>query len=379
MAAKRRCNHGVPDEILEEILLRLPVRSLLRFRTVCKSWCATIADPRFVRCHAELSSMARRTSLLVLPRGKLQPWQRMGGVEMFSYPGHGAVAELVYENFWTTDVVPWTRPLHCDGLVVILTTRSQIFVCNPATREFVELPSGSPDCCIFEKVGFAADPSTRERKLVRCFYRHREGTAYSVGCEVFTLGSRAWRPVADPPYAVLSRAPVCLPGAVYWAGLAFAASTMEGRIVRFSLSDEAFTVSPIPPCSKVVQPHDCMTELAGKLCYAHAPGSAVELWMAEDGVQLEWSLRYTINFLQPKYCSYVAPFAAYDGSIFFNVGGSQVYRYDIRGGAVERVVDMQRELVFFYPQLRWHLRVGAPIWIHHIIEYSESLVSIRGC
>jgi hypothetical protein len=35
----------IPDEVLLlEILVRLPVKSLVRFKSVCKAWCATIAS-----------------------------------------------------------------------------------------------------------------------------------------------------------------------------------------------------------------------------------------------------------------------------------------------------------------------------------------------
>ena len=32
----------LPDEIMTELLLRLPVKSILRFRAVCRAWAATL-------------------------------------------------------------------------------------------------------------------------------------------------------------------------------------------------------------------------------------------------------------------------------------------------------------------------------------------------
>ena len=38
----------LPEEIVEEISKRLPVKSLVRFKSVAKSWYAQINDPNFI-------------------------------------------------------------------------------------------------------------------------------------------------------------------------------------------------------------------------------------------------------------------------------------------------------------------------------------------
>ncbi|KAK1660293.1 hypothetical protein QYE76_048452 [Lolium multiflorum] len=72
---KRRKTTKVPppaellDELVTEILLRLPVKSLLRFKSVSKAWRATISDPFFVHSHLRQSASRCRQnpSLLVTP------------------------------------------------------------------------------------------------------------------------------------------------------------------------------------------------------------------------------------------------------------------------------------------------------------------------
>ena len=46
-----RTNLDLPDEIVLEILTWLPVKSLLRFRCVCKSWYSYITNPNFISTH----------------------------------------------------------------------------------------------------------------------------------------------------------------------------------------------------------------------------------------------------------------------------------------------------------------------------------------
>lgn len=44
-------NPTFSHDLIVEILLRLPIKSLLRFKCVCKSWLSFISDPHFVKSH----------------------------------------------------------------------------------------------------------------------------------------------------------------------------------------------------------------------------------------------------------------------------------------------------------------------------------------
>ncbi|KAL6642974.1 hypothetical protein ACP70R_021155 [Stipagrostis hirtigluma subsp. patula] len=379
----KRCRGGgggrLPDDMVFQVLLRLPVRSLLRFRSVCTSWYATITSPYFVRRHAELSSAAAgASSMLILPRQRL-PWPlRMRGVGLYLYPGRGAVAELMHERFWSTGVVPWMPPAHLDGLVVIPSYDSQIFVCNPATREFAALPrGGAPDCLGYQKVGFGLDPSSGRYKVVRCYLRDYDYvtlTATSVGCEVFTLGGGGgWRPAADPPCTIKAQTAVCLPsGAMYWPAIL---SAHEVGIVRFGLTDEEFAMFPSPPCMDPLDWGDCLAGLDGELCYGrHSTPATFELWKATgDG---EWSLWHKFAMPQPPGRG-VSPIAAHDGSIFLCLDGSLICRHDTKTGTLELVVDMQKDLCFHHAQEGLYFRIGGWAWSHTVIQYAESLISIK--
>ncbi|KAI6701812.1 hypothetical protein NL676_010948 [Syzygium grande] len=53
-----------PDNITVDILLRLPVKSLARFRCMCKSWKSLLAIAYFVKAHLDRSSKFRTVDLL---------------------------------------------------------------------------------------------------------------------------------------------------------------------------------------------------------------------------------------------------------------------------------------------------------------------------
>ncbi|XP_026451735.1 putative F-box protein At3g47150 [Papaver somniferum] len=51
---------SIPQEIQEEILLKLPVKSILCFKSACKSWCTLLSSPKFVNDHLILNKQKPR-------------------------------------------------------------------------------------------------------------------------------------------------------------------------------------------------------------------------------------------------------------------------------------------------------------------------------
>ncbi|KAG2695974.1 hypothetical protein I3760_07G036800 [Carya illinoinensis] len=60
----------LPETVVVEILLRLPVKSLLRFRCVSKRWRSLISDPRFAKSHFRQAS-ERSQRLLISSRSEI--------------------------------------------------------------------------------------------------------------------------------------------------------------------------------------------------------------------------------------------------------------------------------------------------------------------
>ncbi|KAG6393644.1 hypothetical protein SASPL_147888 [Salvia splendens] len=63
MKFQRYTHKAVNNDVVLEILLHLPVRSLLRFRAVCKFWCDAIGSQHFTKLHTERGNKAREACL----------------------------------------------------------------------------------------------------------------------------------------------------------------------------------------------------------------------------------------------------------------------------------------------------------------------------
>lgn len=57
-------NCALPHDLVVDILLSLPVRSLVRFKCVCTSWRSLISNPQFAKSHFDLAASPTHRLLL---------------------------------------------------------------------------------------------------------------------------------------------------------------------------------------------------------------------------------------------------------------------------------------------------------------------------
>nr|XP_015634818.1 uncharacterized protein LOC107275841 [Oryza sativa Japonica Group] len=382
---------GIPDDVFfSHIFVNLPVRSLSRFRAVCRSWHAAVDDPALVRRHLELSRARQPpTSSLLAVASSEDVWdEALSDSDSESIPNGGRIARRII-------------PTHCDGLVAVATCGGATFVCNPATQELVVLPPGTsgrsrrgPSPVSTEStaaIGF--DPWRNRYVVARCFYYRKSGNhyppVYNVGHEIFTLGGGAgdgWladcrtrrapsAPTGDPPPARAAAGP---------PSTGSSTSMSRARCCGSACGTRRSTWSPCPPGCTGFTYDDRLADLAGELCYVHRVRTGVathEVWMAAAAVdddEPEWWLRYRVDLW---------------GYAWGLVAGERWF-HSFGATAGDDGVDEEATLVtMLYKELCWHRERSKPVvkdvnvrgsrysceptpTIHHVIRYVESLVSI---
>ncbi|CAN6271007.1 unnamed protein product [Urochloa humidicola] len=112
---------GFPEEILQEILVRLPAKSIIRCRVVCRLWGRLTTDPAFLVAHHR-----HQPALPII--------STIGGTYDNQYDSLDAIHLQTAER----QPVLWPRrcgfSASCDGLVIIGNC-----ICNPATRQWAPL------------------------------------------------------------------------------------------------------------------------------------------------------------------------------------------------------------------------------------------------
>ncbi|XP_057442012.1 F-box/kelch-repeat protein At3g23880-like [Lotus japonicus] len=204
----------VPDELIWEILLLLPVKSLIRFKCVCKSWKLIISDHQFVKSHLGRSSANTTNFAHIKLLSETRVYYSKHGYKL--HVSHYSVSLLFSPQY------PKGHLFHpiatdfdllgvCNGLVSftnsIYKSPWACYVCfwNPAIRlwskmslplplPIQQLPSNS----IF---GFGYDRVSDTYKVVTGFYYNNDS---QVGMQsvvnVYDMRDSCWRSIQSFPH-----------------------------------------------------------------------------------------------------------------------------------------------------------------------------------
>ncbi|KAF3453052.1 hypothetical protein FNV43_RR03485 [Rhamnella rubrinervis] len=254
----------LPEEVVTEILLRLPLESLIRFKCVKRSWYALISDPAFVAKHLRLhhcnnyNKVSSSPSLFVrylrvnslLRREIVQEFSILNLVNDDDNGENGRVNSVV-ENF-ELPVIPGGKSLRlvsqCDGIILLAHLEANIaLLWNPAIREFKVLQNSCfPDGFVILGVGFGYDCRANDYKAVRIVSSVNPNDGNHSRAEVYTLGTDSWREIKlhiKVGFIPGDRREVYCKGAYYWWIQNHIRTNM---ILSFDMCDEEFHEITVP-------------------------------------------------------------------------------------------------------------------------------------
>ncbi|KAE8714883.1 hypothetical protein F3Y22_tig00110187pilonHSYRG00188 [Hibiscus syriacus] len=277
----------VSHDLIADILSRLPVKHLLRLRSVSKLWRSLIDDPDFINLHLSRSLRTRINHTLILKNtdlhaadlSSLSPFAKLEH-PLMSY-NHGV--EILGS---------------CNGLLCIRNIVEDMAIWNPSTRKYLVLPYlGS---CKGYVCGFGHDPIKDDYKVVKIIQLERADGDKPLETEVkvFSLKRNRWRKIQDIPCvsSFPSANGVFAGGALHWVLTQKVDLFVTNMIVALDLAAESYNVVPQPEyVDDIFQLN--VEVLGGCLCVVANHGDArVDVWvMKEYRVKESWTILFSLD------------------------------------------------------------------------------------
>jgi hypothetical protein len=188
----------LPSCLIMDILSRLPIKTILNCRCVCKTWLHYISDSFFAKLHLERSP----TSLLVKTISNNPESRSVQLVQITGKPV-GLRFRVVEEMKFVQEInLPYNNDFlienSCNGLLCISQTfqdgsHDDIYLCNPILGEYISIPlaagQGTRHKSSFS-LGYSA--ITKEYQVLHTFYS-KKGPDSQPEAEIYTIGTGKWR------------------------------------------------------------------------------------------------------------------------------------------------------------------------------------------
>ncbi|CAN6569095.1 unnamed protein product [Malus baccata var. baccata] len=360
----------LPEELIVDILKRLPPKSLVRFRCVCKPWCSLIKSPSFVRALLKKNRAMFQSELGTSTRVILS---RYCDTLLSMESENNNVVGTVELDFALVRNLPYYVKGHSDGLLCVVINdgiEGVAVIYNPTIQEYRKIPSPQNFRSTREVLGLGYDASIDDYKVVRVpsNYCRLKVTGYKPQVEVLELKTNFWRKIPDedtPPFFIEHIFQSTeVNGGLYW----MAEDHDSGRclILRFDLAEEKFKVVPPPP-DESGRSIAWIGSLKDHLCVVHTRRlSDVHVWGTKD--DKNWSKIITTSKFPriPTKDPFLDSFRymplsfTKKGAVLMSVGGERFVTLDTKDNTFEHV-DIK----------------GASHWLQETV-YCETLVSPGG-
>ncbi|KAF5474932.1 hypothetical protein F2P56_006784 [Juglans regia] len=327
---------GMPPDVLTEILCRLPVKPLLQFRSVSKSWRCLIDSPDFIYLHYKNSTETGSNLTLILRKDS----------ELYSVDLHlmNNAVDLAHPLMCYSNRIQVLGS--CNGLLCIANVAEDIALWNPFLRKHKVLPFLSTErnknygsgLLGARAYGFGYDPVHEDHKLVSISqFIDFDNEVFISKVKVYSLRENELRDSEDMPYALCytGKNGTLTSGCLHWVVKRKFKFDEAYIIVAFDLTVESFREVPMPECTKERIQID-VGVLGGCVCMvANYNYGHVDVWvMKEYAVKESWAKLFTVaqDEVFGRSLRYLKPLA-YSKSgeeVLFQQNHKRLVWYDLR-------------------------------------------------
>ncbi|KDP29842.1 hypothetical protein JCGZ_18417 [Jatropha curcas] len=341
----------LPGELVEEILLKLSVKTLLCCTGVCKYWNSLIRSPSFIYRH--LSSTKDPLSLLTVRGTGMDP-----SIEFYLHFDDEGFNEYkkLHVPFQGSTIGFFQIVGSVNGLVCLRvnSVTDQFFInidtlilWNPAIKRSFNVPK--PNYSGETIVGFGYDSRTDDYKLVRIVKQNR---CYRAQVELFSLNMGSWKALTDiiPPLKSTDwDSPIFSNGVLHW--LTYEKDehfNYYNKILGFNMSDEEFNEITLPENLAYANPW-CLSLFAHKGSSSIAVSQFVvgeqdstssqnHLWVMKDyNVIGSWTILSTLPVE-------IGCPLGYNGTalLIWNWWSHRIITFELQSSKSKDIIDLQR-------------------------------------
>ncbi|KAJ4713972.1 F-box protein [Melia azedarach] len=346
------------DDTTIEILSRLPVKSLIRFRCVCKSWYSLVKDPNFIYKHLRNDDNIRLTVRYTVAN---EEDEYDDTDSYFSFFPDETLTDLSLQKLdpQRSEAVAIVGPY--DGIFCLFRCNTFITLWNIATKEYRVLPKCKvllPHYTTIQDtdVAFGFDFSCNAYKLVSILtlWDKKRRLQYELShIVVYNLSTNSWRGYKgfEMKYYYMNYRgnSTCLNGVCYWIVL----EDFDSKVIlSFDMKDEVFQEIKTP-CN----PKSTLGELALfndslSLLVLDEKEKCFDLWLMKERC---WTKQFTVGPLLEVY----EPLALWKKDSFFvESSNGELLLYDT---STQEMRDLGLRCLWF-----------------SIYIYRESLITLKG-
>ncbi|KAI7727374.1 hypothetical protein M8C21_008109 [Ambrosia artemisiifolia] len=294
---------SLPHDLITEILTRLPVKSLTRFRSVSTRFNSTILHPSFSKSHYHRSTTATTvagasTTLVLSFINRFNSERTIFSVTIpsnhtKSLPNPTRI--LTIPGFKHPFV---SQPL--NGLICF--NLGCMCVCNPSTRKFIKLPwtkpefnSQSPACTSHRTNAFGYDMVSNAHKVLDTWITCYESEII-MEHRVFTIGSGSdtWRRIMGGLAYLPFNESVCISGQIYFRAFRSLIASESPVMAAFDVHREEFRFFEMGDDvifnseESVLMEHDGCLTIVDHQGFANGVDSGLLMWILVDEKDGKW-------------------------------------------------------------------------------------------
>ncbi|XP_074288285.1 putative F-box protein At1g33530 [Silene latifolia] len=312
---------AIPQDLLyNEILSRLPVKYLLKFKSVSKQWKEVISSPDFIKLHLQRQQTCSSPKVLIQTVSKRSIHEEDAKVTLLSFSQTNDLEFTLSTLDCKKEVVKSEFIGSCNGLICAKdSTRysrdQKFYLWNPATKEQCVIQGADKPYYNVFYSGFGYDSRSDDYKIIIIGTDSGKGPLAN---QLFTLKSNKWKTLKIyekkkhsslwDPKCQGRVMPIQVGGRLHW--LVY----WKRAILVFDLGKECFSALSLPnsQCfSDLKRQNSCLFQIKDHLClcamlscngpqnHTSHTETVLEVWMRRESSP-SWIILYRPTNLHPN-------------------------------------------------------------------------------